>query len=420
MKNLGGGLFRQSPKKIIGISVFIILIAINMINLKSRNEVLQNETEKSTLFAIYIDGVQTNQLPGKEEGYSFDEEKSFCNNDVSIKWGYKLWTANVDFTDYKLQNKERTYCNLYFKKEEYKYEYTGSVQEFIVPYTGDYKIELWGASYQERTQLGSYTSGILSLTKDTTLYLYLGEKPFSCLPYTECNRNSFNGGGIGGFFTQSNYMARTYSGSGATDVRLVSGSWDDFTSLNSRIMVAAGSGVCEGVCAGGGLVGYVGSDYDNGGAGTQTKGGKATSDATAGSFGKGGNGFISTPYLPNCNDAFGGGGGYYGGGGGRSGSSDTLCTSRYGSGGSGSSFISGHNGCVAIQGENNQSPKPGCMDGTTDIKCSIHYSGYKFENTKMIDGAGYLWTTKKEEHVGLPPNPGSSGNGYARVTYLGR
>lgn len=55
----------------------------------------------------------------------------------------------------------------------------------------------------------------------------------------------------------------------------------------------------------------------------------------------------------------------------------------------GSSYISGHTGCVAITSQVDQTPKSGCTTGTTDNSCSIHYSSKIFTNTLMIDGAVY-------------------------------
>jgi len=179
-------LFRQSPKKIIGISITIIFIVTAML-LNQQKEKISFENKEETLFAIYIDGIKMNQLPSKEEGYAFDEEKSFCNNNVKINWSYKLWTANIDFTDYKIQNKKRTYCSLYFRKEEYLFNYTGSEQELIVAKDGYYQIELWGASAnntEKRNGAGAYTSGIINLEKEEIMYIYVG------------GMKGYNGGGI--------------------------------------------------------------------------------------------------------------------------------------------------------------------------------------------------------------------------------
>lgn len=78
----------------------------------------------------------------------------------------------------------------------------------------------------------------------------------------------------------------------------------------------------------------------------------------------------------------------------------------------GSSFISGHKGCIAVD-----------ETGKTTNQ-SIHYSGKKFTDTVMIDGAGYKWTTEKEEHVGMPTFDGKGimegniENEYCKITLI--
>ena len=107
--------------------------------------------------------------------------------------------------------------------------------------------------------------------------------------------------------------------------------------------------------------------------------------------------------------AGGGGGGYYGGAGG----------GDWGAGGAGgSSFISGHNGCDAIKEESIE-------NNIIHTGQSIHYSGLYFTDTVMIDGEGYKWTTEKGSYTGMPTHDGTgtmkgnTGNGYARITYIG-
>ncbi len=67
-----------------------------------------------------------------------------------------------------------------------------------------------------------------------------------------------------------------------------------------------------------------------------------------------------------------------------------------------------------------------CNTGTIYNECSVHYSNKVFTDTKMIDGAGYLWTHVKGDQEEMP-NPtgelnaigvGHSGNGYAKITYI--
>ena len=312
---------------------------------------------------------------------------------------------------------------------EWTFEYTGAEQEFTVPTDGDYKIELWGAN-------GGYTSGILSLNRMVydKLYIYVGQ-----IRQTGSSSDSglaYNGGGSGDYFNRG-YRIR--GGNGATDIRLINGSWNNFTSLKSRIMVASGGGTCSGggECTGGGLIGYTASDYRNGTGATQIAGGVATSPATNGSFGKGGNGYIQDKGTVWTNDGFGAGGGYFGGGGGNGGPAASGANRR-GSGGGGSSFISGHAGSVAIAEEStennivfrNDSNNIPCNSNISsgynqsgyniDYTCSLHYSGLVFTNTIMIDGQGYNWTTTKNEYTEKPISPDTTGNGYAKITLISK
>lgn len=207
----------------------------------------------------------------------------------------------------------------------WEYSYENKSQDFTAPCSGTYKMELWGAqggdsiedvsSGLQATSIGgtgSYVSGSLHISKNKTLYLYVGSQGEN----------------------------RTY---------------------NDGIGIALG--------------GYNG-----------------------------------------------GGSGYYG---------DASGTWAPGAGGS--SFISGHNGCVAItenSTENNiiqrlDSNNTTCDEDTTYITCSYHYSDYKFSDTVMIDGAGYNWTTEKGRYVGqIQPDGtvtvGHKGNGYAKITLISR
>ena len=310
----------------------------------------------------------------------------------------------------------------YVNGSEFTFGYTGAPQEFVVPKTGYYQIELWGASgnnhkneYVEEHQVyGGYTSGKIKLNKGEILYIYVGGQS------KRFNSTSANVGMVSG---------------GATDIRLKSTTnWYDLESLSSRIMVAGGAGQVYGdgsaIAAGaaGGLNAYTILGNHQIVSPTQTSAGQGSTFNGAnefqytggnGSFGVGGTsanqrtgeGLING-YGYSC-----GAGGYYGGGGAPS-------------GGSGNSFISGHNGCVAITAESDTTPRNDsngveCANGTTDITCSKHYSDYVFSDTKMIDGKGYEWTTEVgTEVVGMPTHDGTStmtgndGDGFAKITCL--
>ena len=97
------------------------------------------------------------------------------------------------------------------------------------------------------------------------------------------------------------------------------------------------------------------------------------------------------------------------------------------SGAGGSSYISGHTGCVAV--DENGAPKSGCDTGTNNNSCSIHTSDLVFTDTLMIDGRGYKWTNKNTNTHEAMPKPssvydyydkgvGHLGSGAARITLL--
>ena len=291
-------------------------------------------------------------------------------------------------------------------------------------------MELWGAGAGAVENgvgipltYGSYTSGLINFKKNNGMYIYVGKNGYGNSSNPENKAHRFNGGGYGNFVCYKYYLGINtpnygldYAGGGATDIRLKNGSWDNFESLKSRIMVAAGAGGTNSnerykVSNGGGLYsedgGYYRDEKYKATGATQTSPGSVN-----GKFGIGGGAIYGGD---NCNlsDGGGGGGGYYGGGGSSTGNMDEQASPGSG----GSSFISGHNGCDAIKEESTQ-------DNIIHTGQSIHYSNLYFTNTLMIDGDGYRWTTKKEEQIGMPSHSdnsiimGNSGNGYARITLV--
>ena len=215
---------------------------------------------------------------------------------------------------------------------------------------GRFTIECLGSSSLGN---GAYTSGTLNVKKSMTIYLFIGSRS----QQKDFPQPAFNGGGAG-----------YNSGGGATDIRLVSGEWDDFFSLKSRIMVAAGAGGYDGYSSQGygGMINGIDAygSYSGRGA-TQTSGGKGYKE---GKFGKGGSYIYSSSQTDY---GAGGGGGYYGGG---TGAGSGCC-----GGGGGSSFISGYEGCNAISAESTE-------DHIVHSNQTIHYTGISFEDGIMYAG----------------------------------
>lgn len=252
--------------------------------------------------------------------------------------------------------------------ESIKYNYTGSVQTVSLT-PGIYKIECYGASggngnggQAAYAGLGGYTSGMLEIFETCEFHIYVG----GAGKYATVCKGGWNGGG-----SADNVRSGSGSGGGATDIRLVSGNWNDTTSLRSRIMVAgAGGGGGRYAAKGGNGGGLNGGNGEGATGGTQTTGGTSN-----GKFGIGGNG-------PTTNNGKGcGGGGYYGGG------TNATGNSYYHSGGGGSSFISGMEGCNAIDENGKHTGQP------------IHYSGLFFTDCETQSGV-------------------NRGNGYAIITYI--
>ena len=142
------------------------------------------------------------------------------------------------------------------------------MQTFTAPLNTTYKIECWGASggnsYEDPRNnghtntvyggKGGYCSGIVIFPSYLNIYIYIGQSGEGVRVKT------FNGGGD----TGGAYNAR--SGGGATDIRLSNGNWEDFSSLKSRIIVAAGGGGAQHFLSGcdGGYAGDPGRSHRGG------------------------------------------------------------------------------------------------------------------------------------------------------------
>ncbi|HGM3509498.1 TPA: glycine rich domain-containing protein [Clostridioides difficile] len=193
----------------------------------------------------------------------------------------------------------------------YDFNYIHGEQEVVLP-PGKYLLECWGAAggggirivdFNLRSK-GGYSKGELTLRKETTLYVYAGSKGSNY-------GSTFNGGGKAMMHEGTSGGGALYcNGGGATDIRLIGGSWDNEQGLLSRIIVAGGGGRNNFETKGGDGGGDAGGDGSKADSkGTQTNGGKGEVGLD-GSFGKGG----SAVSASSGENYGGGGGGWYGGG----------------------------------------------------------------------------------------------------------
>ena len=366
-----------------------------------------NRPHNSKLKSIYLSGydldkefdpevteyeitVPTSLIDITVETEEYDDEASISLSGFAFVKQTKTATItvtepHVEPTTYTITINKEGSLN---ERGEITFSYTGDVQTFVAPYTGNYKIELWGAQGPGNSGTGgkgAYTSGEILLQKGETLYVYVGNRlTYSSSSCYGTNANAAFNGTTSGSCT---------GGGGATDIRLVSGeTWYDLDSLKSRIMVAGAGGGAYYSGNGGYAGGLVGQSQKGEGA-TQTAGGSGVEEQNLGQFGIGGIGTSN------------GGGGYYGGGGGSA-----------GNGGGGSSYISGYPGSIAITSAEDLTPKSvdgvQCEDDTTNVECSYHYSGKIFADTVMKNGNEVMPTWD-----GTSTMTGNTGNGYAKISY---
>ena len=356
----------------------------------------------------YLD-VENVNLTLDLNGYTINN----TNNDQTIKVkegaSLKVIDDKIDLNKYFGPNADR--CEP--AGTSIDFSYTGEGQEYIIPSNGYYKFEVWGASggknnwggsYIANYGYGGYASGIAEFNENDKVYVFVGQQGADGVrgaqAYTDL---SFNGGGAGKGSSDNDDGGG--AGGGATDIRLVNGNWDSLTSLASRIIVAGGGAggatvqsnfTRRSAGSGGGLTG-VGSSWRYSNAENANHTFNAT-QTTGYQFGIGDSGQT----IGNAGGS-GAGGGYYGG--------KKSTDSPSGGAGAGSGYVSGYTGCVAIKAEDDTSPKEGCSDNTTDNSCSIHYSGKKFINAKLINGLESM-----PDHATTGTIEGNDGNGYARIT----
>ena len=125
---------------------------------------------------------------------------------------------------------------------EKTFEYTGNIQEYVVPATGIYKLEVWGAQGGNTSDSnvnatggkGGYSYGNIKLIKDQKLYIGVGQAGVS-----NTTKTSYNGGGKG-----STALKSMSSGGGATHIAIDNnrGELKNYSSNRDDIIIVGGGG----------------------------------------------------------------------------------------------------------------------------------------------------------------------------------
>ena len=296
------------------------------------------------------------------------------------------------------------------------FKYTGAEVTYIVPKSGLYKLEVWGAQggnakYNDALNVGgygSYSSGYVKLNANDNLYINVGGKGNSVdyitspSTITYDKSTGYNGGGYASYQIKNSSYG---GGGGATSITFSSGLLKDFSSNLSKVLIVASGGGGASTHknnpnysgTGGSGGGFNGSNgipnsttcYNYGTGGTQSSVGtfiacsrdgrtnRGNTVPNAAAFGLGGN--FSANGI-NYNYA-GGGGGLYGGESG-----------WHGPGGGGSGYI-----------------------GNTSLYNKVMYcyncSESSDTNTKTIS------TTCSNNNA--TSNCAKIGDGYAKITFIG-
>lgn len=215
----------------------------------------------------------------------------------------------------------------YTGNKNWTYGFTGDVQTFTAPVSGQYIFECYGAGTSASN--GSFAKGTIGLEKNEMVYIYVGGQ-----------NNTFNGGGAGGAVWHSasnsggSFNQNVYSdnGCGATDVRIGA-------DKESRLIVAGGGG--GNGHEGGVWYSYNGSTvsdgpgYNNINARNEVRSnevlGQGSEYATSVNSGVWGSGdsYPDRGTYSIRTVTGGGGGGYYGGQSGYAGTSKVITTLEY-------------------------------------------------------------------------------------------
>lgn len=191
------------------------------------------------------------------------------------------------------------------------FDYTGDIQTFKAPKTGDYTLEVWGAQGGSASNgdvmkfggYGAYSKGTVHLNANEIIYIVVGGSAstrFTKSTSAELAKGGYNGGGSIGTVDNTYYGA---AGGGATHISKTTGLLSD-QNQNDVIIVAGG---------GGGNSARTDAPFY----GTSGGGYAVTTQASSRRVGSGtdqtkGAAFGASNAIKNNYDA-GGGGGWYGG-----------------------------------------------------------------------------------------------------------
>jgi hypothetical protein len=276
------------------------------------------------------------------------------------------------------------------EKSVLNFAYTGKAQSVTLE-PGKYVLECWGAQggYRSNSSYGGkggYSTGTLTLTQKTTIYIYVGGSGNSV---TSASNSIYPGGFNGG-----GYRYDYKGGGGATDIRIGS------ASLYARVIVAGGGGSDGSSGYSGGYAGGVSGARGNFGCGSYGYGGSQTASYSSLSA-------INSQGTTN---------------------SSSNCAAGFGFGGFGCYYASGYGGAGGGGWYGGQGTYPdgsGDDDGGggggsgyvyTSTTASNYPQGCLLNSTYYLSDASNLSGNESFKSPSGSTETGHSDNGYCRIT----
>ena len=352
-----------------------------------------NGTEQELLLSKYSELDQTDKVDSSKYDERILYEATVPANTSNYEKNFKLrmWVSDdTDFSDGSMNDKTFTLTvNVYADGKVvtvpantvYAFNYTGNEQTFVIPATGEYRLETWGAqggcSLMGGTKTcgnlgyGGYSSGIITLYKGNVLYINVGGKGTDGVLKSD-SPGGYNGGGYGTWDNSDDESSG--GGGGATHIATSSGLLSTFENNIKDLLIVSGGGGGKSFTytpgSGGGFKGGV----------TSVTNQSEVSQTSGYAFGQGQN----ASGTADSDGVGGGGGGFYGG--------YMNNVSRKSSGSGGSGYI----GNALL--ENKKMYCYNCEESNEN-------------STKTIS------TTNVSEEA--TSNYAKMGNGYVKITYLG-
>ena len=188
---------------VITIIVLIILAGVSINSLVGDNGIITKakQAKENVLIAKKEEEAQLNQLYGTMEGEDDKIIGDECEGTIqNLKEQIEELKRIIEQKDKQIDEIMKAYSLIF--------EYTGEVQEWEVPITGIYKLEVYGAQGGSYTYggiggKGGYCAGNYLLNAGQKIYVVVGGMPGS-----SSQAGGYNGGGFGGIYSSDRYRIR--------------------------------------------------------------------------------------------------------------------------------------------------------------------------------------------------------------------